>query len=107
MSQQGRAGLSCCCEAKLAPFSDVLEFPVPSPGPLVAFGIDTIFSNIVSMLSGLNTFTSFHVPLSHDPPGGGVRARVHLCPTEGKPATKLKRRSANLKVSLEATTSNV
>ena len=39
--------------------------------------------------------------------GGGVRARAHLCLTEGKPATKQKRRSANLKLCLEATTSNV
>ena len=42
---------------------------------------------------GLITFTSFHVPLSHDPSRGGVRARAHY--------------AANLKLCLEATTSNV
>ena len=56
---------------------------------------------------GLNTFTSFDAPCHMTHRGGGVRALAHLCLTEGKHATKQKWRSANLKLCLEATISNV
>ena len=56
---------------------------------------------------GLNTFTLLDAPCHMTHRGGGVRARAYLCLTDGKPATKQKWRSANLKLCLEATTSNV
>ena len=39
---------------------------------------------------GLNTFTSFHVPLSHDPPRGWGQGTSALMSNQGKPATKQK-----------------
>ena len=94
----------CECVLSLLPFNVDVDDALGVYDASAAFGVYAARGNCKS---GLNTFTSFDAPCHMTHRGGGVRARAYLCLTGGKPATKEEWRSANLKLCLEATTSNV